>query len=203
MRRVIGIGCIALGITCILASVGIAVYNRWEDKKAEESAQLLLQSVQLAIDAEDDARESPDKLEEDSQGEVNPEMPTIIVKGYKCIGILSIPVLELELPVFSDWSYEKLRVAPCHYFGSYISGDLVIAGHNYQSHFGRLSGLKPKDIILFEDAAGNIHEYEVVLLETLPPNATENMISSGFALSLYTCTPGGANRVTVRCKAAE
>ena len=48
-------------------------------------------------------------------------------------------------------------------------------------------------------AAGTVHYYEVVLLETLPAGATEAMITSGFDLSLYTCTPGGANRVTVRC----
>ena len=33
--------------------------------------------------------------------------------------------------------------------------------------------------------------------------ATLEMITSGFALSLYTCTPGGASRVTVRCAAAK
>jgi len=42
-----------------------------------------------------------------------------------------------------------------------------------------------------------------VLLETLPANATEEMITSGFDLSLYTCTPGGASRVTVRCNVVE
>jgi sortase A len=127
------------------------------------------------------------------------EMLTTQVNGYDCIGILSIPVLELELPVLTDWSYPKLRIAPCHYFGSYYEKNFVIAAHNYQSHFGRLSTLQPKDLILFTDIAGNVYYYEVVLLETLPGNATEEMITSGFDLSLYTCTPGGASRVTVRC----
>ena len=30
----------------------------------------------------------------------------------------------------------------------------------------------------------------------------EEMITAGFDLSLYTCTPGGADRVTVRCNIA-
>ena len=51
----------------------------------------------------------------------------------------------------------------------------------------------------YTDVNGADHCYEVVLLETLPANATEEMITSGFDLSLYTCTPGGASRVTVRC----
>ncbi len=33
--------------------------------------------------------------------------------------------------------------------------------------------------------------------------ARNEMITSGFDLSLYTCTPGGSNRVTVRCNAAQ
>lgn len=75
--------------------------------------------------------------------------------------------------------------------------------HNYRSHFGRLSELIEKDLVLFTDITGNVHCYEVVLLETLPKEATEEMLTSGFDLSLYTCTPGGTNRVTVRCNAVE
>ena len=119
---------------------------------------------------------------------------------YDSIGILSIPVLELELPVLTDWSYAKLKKAPCHYYGSCYEPNFVIAAHNYPSHFGRLSQLQPGDLIVFTNAVGEIYCYEVVLLETLLPSATEEMITSGFDLSLYTCTPGGSNRVTVRCR---
>ena len=37
----------------------------------------------------------------------------------------------------------------------------------------------------------------------LNKEATKEMITSGFDLSLYTCTPGGASRVTVRCNAVK
>ena len=131
------------------------------------------------------------------------EMPVTRVGDYDCIGILSIPVLELELPVLTDWSYTKLKTAPCLYYGTYYEKDFVIAAHNYQSHFGRLSELQEKDLVLFTDVTGTVRCYEVVLLETLPGNATEQMITSGFDLSLYTCTPGGGNRETVRCSAVE
>ena len=130
-----------------------------------------------------------------------PEMAMIKVDGYDCIGVLSIPVLELELPILTDWSYAKLKKAPCHYYGSYYETDFVIAAHNYKAHFGRLSELQTGDIVIFTDVQGVEHYYEVVLLETLSPTATEAMITSGFDLSLYTCTPGGGNRVTVRCDA--
>ena len=195
MRKGFGICCIVLGVCCLISSLGLIAYNRWEEEKAQDASKNILQDVQENI-PEITGEES---TSEEISVDIPKEMLTTQVDGYDCIGVLSIPVLELELPVLTDWSYAKLKIAPCHYFGSYYEKDFVIAAHNYQSHFGRLSELQPKDLILFTDISGTVYCYEVVLLETLPANATEEMITSGFDLSLYTCTPGGASRVTVRC----
>lgn len=191
-----GVICVFLGVVCILSAAGFAVYNRWEDNQAEETAQDLLADVQSIMDETQPQKPLPDDTEQ-----IPAEMETVNVGGYDCIGILSVPVLDLELPVLTDWSYAKLKKAPCHYYGTYYETDFVIAAHNYKSHFGRLSQLQPGDIVIFTDVNGADHCYEVVLLETLPKEATQEMITSGFALSLYTCTPGGASRVTVRCNA--
>ena len=207
MRKGFSICCIALGICCLIASVGFIVHNNWEEETAQNSSKNILQDIQeniLVIKHEESISED---IERDESEEISIDIPQEMlatqVDGYDCIGILSIPVLELELPVLTNWSYAKLKIAPCHYFGSYYEKDFVIAAHNYQSHFGRLSDLQPKDLILFTDISGTVHCYEVVLLETLPADATEEMITSGFDLSLYTCTPGGANRVTVRCNVGK
>ena len=196
MRKWIGAICVFLGALCILSAVGIAVYNRWEDKNAEKTAQSLLEDVQSVIEEKQPEQPLPDDTET-----IPTEMAIVKVGDYDCIGVLSIPVLNLELPVLADWSYAKLKKAPCHYYGTYYEKDFVIAAHNYQTHFGRLSQLQAGDIVIFTDVTGADHCYEVVLLETLPKEATQEMIASGFALSLYTCTPGGASRVTVRCNA--
>ena len=127
------------------------------------------------------------------------EMPVLEVDGRNYIGVLSIPSLELELPIMEDWSYPDLRVAPCRYSGSVYSKDIVIAGHNYERHFGGLKGLAEGDEVRFTDAAGNVFVYSVSLLETLAPTAVTEMQSGGWDLTLFTCTYGGANRVTVRC----
>ena len=207
MGRKIGVFCLSLGICCLLFSVGLLIHNHLEENKAANASDLLLQEVQDIIISEEGGEEenSQNEATEDKNATMDlpKEMPVIQVDGYNCIGVLSIPVLELELPVLTDWSYAKLRIAPCHYYGTYFESDFVIAAHNYQSHFGRLQQLQPKDLVLFADASGATHCYEVVLIETLPGNATEEMITSGFDLSLYTCTSGGSNRVTVRCNSVE
>lgn len=193
--RKFGICCIILGFLCLLASGGWILYNRWEAQNAADAANALLQDVRVQMEQTPQTQEPE---EETSQ-----QMLTTQVDGYECIGVISIPVLELELPVLDDWTYEKLKVAPCLYHGSYNEKNFVIAGHNYEGHFKRLSQLQAKDLIVFTDISGGEHLYEVALLETLPADATEAMITAGFDLSLYTCTPGGGSRVTVRCNAIE
>ena len=198
MGKWIGVICVFLGVICILSAIGFAVYNQWEDKDAEAVAQELLADAQSIIEEKQPQQQLPNDPEREWT-----EMPTVKVGSYDCIGILSVPALDLELPVLKDWSYKKLKKAPCLYYGSYYEKDFVIAAHNYKSHFGRLSELQAGDVVIFTDVNGKAHYYQVVLQETLPKEATLEMITSGFALSLYTCTPGGASRVTVRCAAAK
>ena len=193
MRKWIGIICMILGAACLLGAIGFMIRNRWEDEKAAQISQSFLENVQHAME---DAAQNDVPTEE---ADIPTEMAAIKVDGYDSIGILSIPVLELDLPVLTDWSYAKLKKAPCLYYGSCGESDFVIAAHNYKAHFGRLSELQAGDIVIFTDVNGGAYYYEVVLLETLPKEATREMITSGFDLSLYTCTPGGANRITVRC----
>ena len=190
MSRRFGIVCILLGVCCLLSAAGIVVYNKWDDKNAQKASQDMLQEIQQQIAEESDGENEEQHLQ---------QMPVGEIKGYEYIGILTIPALEVELPVLTDWSYAKLKVAPCLYYGNCYEPDFVIAAHNYQSHFGRLSKLQAGDIVTFTDVSGNIYGYEVILIETLAENATKEMITSGFDLSLYTCTPGGGSRVTVRC----
>ena len=99
----------------------------------------------------------------------------------------------------SSWSYPQLKIAPCRYYGSVKTRDLVIAAHNYSRHFGNIKNLSAGDQVYFIDVEGVISSYEVAEVDTLNPTDVENMTSSGYALTLFTCTYGGQSRVTVRC----
>lgn len=128
------------------------------------------------------------------------EMPLKKVDGRYYIGVLEIPALELELPVMEEWNYPNLRIAPCRYAGSVYSGDVVIAGHNYARHFGGLKNLKPGDAVRFTDADGNVFSYTVTALEILGKSDGDRMCQGDWDMTLFTCTYGGAKRVTVRLK---
>ncbi|MBO5656924.1 MAG: sortase [Agathobacter sp.] len=171
----------------------------------------MLQEVQEQIlKGEETTEEVTEDNTEDTEGNIEDteiigtkEMATIPVEGYECIGILSIPAIGLEWPVLTDWDYVKLKKAPCLYYGNYYEPDFVIAAHYYPTHFGGLTTLEAGDVILFTAVNGETYSYEVVLLETLPKKATKEMITSGFDLTLYTCTTDKINRVTVRCRKIE
>lgn len=126
-------------------------------------------------------------------------MPVKEVSGNLYAGVLSIPSIGLQLPVMSNWSYDKLKLSPCLFAGSIYDRNAVIAAHNYRSHFGRLIDLSPGDRILFTDIEGNVFFYKVEVCEILQPTAITEMTSGEFELSLFTCTIGGKTRYTVRC----
>lgn len=199
MRKKMGVLCVALGALLILAAAGLAVYNHIEAEHAAEAADDTLVQIKGAI-GQPDTDKQPENTEPLEQSD---EMPVVEIDGYGYIGYLSIPTLELELPVMSEWDYTRLKICPCRYFGSAKTDDLVICGHNYTRHFGTLKNLQPGDQVFFTDMDGVTVAYEVKEVETLRPTQISEMTESGYDLSLYTCTYGGQARVTVRCDRAD
>ena len=220
MRIKRGSGLIVLGLALIVGAFGLMFWNMYDENRAQASTEGIMEQLQNEIpdyhpaepyapqatqnhdkpDLSDPAARLPEEQEiPDYQLDPQREMAVKIVNGRPYIGVLSIPVLGLELPVIQEWNYPDLRIAPCRYVGSVYTDNLVIAAHNYISHFGNLKHLQPGDPIIFTDMEGNKFHYEVDLLETLEPTAVEEMTSGDWELSLFTCTIGGKLRVTVRC----
>ena len=133
--------------------------------------------------------------------EINPEMemPITVIDSNEYIGVLDFPVLELSLPVMSEWSYPKLKIAPCRYKGSVYTGDLIISAHNYERHFGRLTNMIIGDEIRFTDVDGNVFYYTVAAKEQLDMRNVQGMLEGEWDMTLFTCVPGGAKRETLRC----
>ena len=197
------------GLILVALALLLLMYNRWDNRRAEESQEEILAEYLSENKKTPEVPSDPDEKAADSQEipdyllDPDMEMPefTLSSLGYiSCIGILEIPALDLELPVISTWSYPALKLAPCRYSGSAYKGDLVIAAHNYQSHFGRLRTLVPGSEVFFTDAVGNRFSYYVAVTEALTPWSVADMTSGEWPLSLFTCTLDSQNRVTVRCE---
>ncbi len=181
----------ATGLVLILSSLALLIYNNSESNQAKESSAEIMVSLHEAIEADTNTTITEDPFDT--------EMKTQTINGYDYIGYLYIPVLETELPVMSDWNYEKLTISPCRYYGSTKTDNLVIAAHNYKYHFGYLGHLQTDDIIIFTDIDDNKLTYRVTSVELLEPTDTKLVKDSGDDLILYTCNYGGSKRITVRC----
>lgn len=203
-----GTGFLLLGVVLIAAAAALTVSNLRDEQQAALRSGQALEQIRQELPAEP-VSSAPTADETINAAEayipdyiLNPEMdmPVQTVEGLDYIGILEIPALERTLPVVSQWSDSAARSAPCRYSGSAYTGDLVIAGHNYRSHFAGLKNIPEGSVIRFTDTEGNRFEYEVVLTETLHATDVEEMQSGGWALSLFTCTLSGQYRATVRCR---
>ena len=200
--------CTAVGVLLLSAALLLTAYNLWSDARANAIAGEVLE--RLVPDMEENADTIPSAPIYDEGSEdvyipdyiLNPAMamPEEQIDGQTYIGVLEIPALSLTLPVISEWSYPRLKIAPCRYTGSVYLDNMVIAAHNYQSHFGKLGTLSPDDDVTFTDVDGNVFVYKVVEIETLLPHAMEEMTTGDWDLTLFTCTIGGQSRVTVRCE---
>lgn len=180
--------CTALGILLMIGSGYLYLFTRAEDRMAANASAQILPQIKTQIAH---AQTAPSEPETHSL--------SVTVEDSEYIGYLSIPALELELPVMTDWNYEKLKQSPCRYTGSLWEGDLVIMAHNYDHHFGKLSTLSPGDSIFFVDAQGITSQFQVGALDILVPTAVAEVTENEHDLTLFTCTYGGKNRVTVFC----
>lgn len=185
-----------IGALFVLASLALTFYNSYEESRAEKLSNEVLGQLDMAQVTQ--SQSLPDYV-------VNPEisLPKKEVDGNDYVGTVSIPKLNVNLPVMAEWSYDNFKISPCVYEGTPYKNNLIICAHNYRKHFGSLKNLEQGDKVTFKDMDGNVFDYEVMYTEILDNNAVEEMSAGQWDLTLFTCTYGGATRVTVRCKTAE
>ena len=183
---------IIVGVFLILISLTMTFYNKYEDLNAGKQARAALDVFKNEVVVQNHIVESL------TTEEVR-EMKTVNINGDEFIGTITIPVLNLELPVMSEYSYSRLKKAPCRYYGNLFTNDLIICAHAYETFFANLIKLKQNDLIVFTDVDGNNYAYEVLEIEILKPTDVDKMVNNEFDLTLYTCTSDNMNRVTVRC----
>lgn len=184
----------AAGLLLVAASLALTLYNSYTENRAAEMSENVV--AQLDTVTTGVLPEVPDYV-------INPDMdlPVKGIDGKNYVGTLSVPALELDLPVMEEWSYENFKIAPCVYEGTPYKNNFIVAAHNYRKHFGQLTNLQKGDSIFFKDMDGNIFRYEVLYTEILDNEAVEEMSAGEWDMTLFTCTYGGATRITVRCKA--
>lgn len=225
-KRRIGTVLLVLGFLAAAAALILTASNYRDDIEAGKSSLADLHKMEemLGIDADGDgligstpiedyykahgmdASERSTVRQEDVKNapvyELHPDMtmPTVDADGHTYVGFLEIPAIKRILPVMDAWSYPNLKIAPCRFVGTVYAHDMIVCAHNYDRHFGLIKTLEEGDKVFFTDVYGDRFSYEVSEVTILQPTDVDEMKDpDDWDLTLFTCTIGGATRVTVRC----
>ena len=124
-------------------------------------------------------------------------------EGFKVIGIIKIPVIDLEYPILEQTTDEAMKVSISKYWGGDINsyGNVSLAGHNNKitlTMFGKNKNLKNGDSIFLTDLTGTTIEYKIYDTFITDPDDVSILRTTDKSVrevTLITCTNGRANRL--------
>lgn len=124
-------------------------------------------------------------------------------KGYKVVGKITIPKLEIEKYILEETSEKSLKVAVTKVCGPKVNeiGNFCISGHNYVQTFGRIKELEVGDTIILTDTYNRQITYQVYKTYKVYPNDTSCLsqeTNGEREVTLITCTLGAIKRNIVK-----
>lgn len=204
MKRKSGMVFTVIGLLLLAAAFSITGYNIWEGNRADRAAQQAVTQLQQELALTDAAAaQAAAAVWEEEPEFILRDMPAVEKDGYRYIGVLDVPDLELSLPVMEEWDYARLQKSPCRYAGSVYTDNMVLLAHNYPKHFRPIRNMPLGSEIRFTDMDGIVYRYQIVDIETLDPYNIEDMVTGDWDLTLFTCTDSGQTRCTIRCERTD
>lgn len=89
----------------------------------------------------------------------NTDTAFISVDDTDFCGIIEVPSVKAELPIFGYWDKNKLPDYPCRFSGSIYNSDLIIGTSDRKGIFDFSDKLNIDDNILVTDVTGNRYTY--------------------------------------------
>ena len=178
---------ILLGVICMIASLSLFGYNFYEDQQANKYVNYVLDHLKF------------EEYDRTYELVAEMEMNVSFVDDIAYVGVLELEQFDLTLPIINKCNDDYLKIAPCCMQGSIYTKDMIIAGHNYSSHFGKLGLLKPGSKISFIDMNQNEFEYQVIDIFKINGNDYDKLVSLDYDLTLFTCTLSRIDRIVVGC----
>lgn len=148
------------------------------------------------------------KNEEESGSEIQLEY-----KGYKVIGIIKIPKINIEYPILEigdidpENAKQPMRLSIIKYWGENVNdyGNLSIAGHNNKdgTMFGKTKKLQKGDIVELTDLKGQTIKYSIYDIFVTDPDDVNILLPKDELIrevTLITCTNGNKERLILKAK---
>lgn len=192
-----GLACMLVGLLLLLGAGGFWLYNEWENDQAGQAANTFMTQVHKQITDDKAKISSSGSSSEISVEKITADSPAHV---GNMMGLLSIPSLQITLPIQWNYSVDALKTSPCRFTNDGTLDRLIICGHNYRTHFGKLGSLKKGDKVLFTDMDGRVCHFAVSETMTVAADDWAALKTGDWDLTLFTCTFGNQQRVLVRCK---
>ena len=135
------------------------------------------------------------------------------MNGYKVIGIVKIPKIEIEYPILDIDTYnpeetkEPMKFSIVKYWGGNVNdyGNLSIAGHNNYdgTMFGKTKKLVKGDIVELTDLSKKTIQYEIYDIFVTDPNDVTILQTKDENIrevTLITCTNGNKQRLILKAR---
>ena len=126
-------------------------------------------------------------------------------EGYDVIGLLKIPVIDLEYPIISETTDTTMKISISRFWGGDVNGygNLSLAGHNNYNGtmFGKNNTLKLGDMLELTDLFGNSIKYEIKEIFKTDPNDTSVLKTEDNSIrevTLITCSNGRRERLIIK-----
>ena len=177
--------------------IGMIVYKYICESVNEKESQDAITAFSN-IDFSENVEESKEQLE---------------YKGYKIIGIVKIPKINIEYPILDigdidpESAKAPMKISIIKYWGESVNdyGNLSIAGHNNKSGtmFGKTKNLKNGDIVELTDLTGQKIQYSIYSIFVTDPNDVSILLPKEEKIrevTLITCTNGNKQRLILKAK---
>ena len=186
-----------------LIVIGMIVYKYGSNQKNEKESQEIVAAFSN-IDFSKNEEESGSQEQSPIQFEY---------KGYKVIGIVKIPKINLEYPILEIGNIDPesakapMKLSIIKYWGETVNdyGNLSIAGHNNKdgTMFGKTKKLQKGDIVELTDLKGQTIQYSIYDIFVTDPNDVSILLPKDELVrevTLITCTNGNKERLILKAK---
>ena len=129
------------------------------------------------------------------------------INGYKIVGIIEIPKIEIKYPILNETNKESMKISITKFWGNEINsiGNVTLAGHNNRdgTMFGKTKKLQEGDIVNLTGLDKKTVSYKIFKTYVIDPDdvsCVKSIEPGTREVTLITCTNGNKNRLVTKAR---
>lgn len=192
MKKVYNI-LLAIILLAMIVVVAMIIVKYAGNSKNEQEVSKMIESIKEEV-----AKEEQEEYLEEIEMEY---------KGYKVVGIIKIPKIDLEYPILSETTNASMKLSITKFWGNGVNkiGNLSLAGHNNYdgTMFGKTKKLEVGDTIELTDMYNITRRYTIYDKFITDPNDISIIEADNFGsreVTLITCSNGNKERLIIKAR---